>query len=467
MPLRACLSLVALTACSSIGHGHAAAAAARAGRSLAIGDVVANIETDSIEGMRVSFRPPQGKVLLVLVWDTRASRADELAKAAIVLYRRLHRSGLNVVGVCTDSSEDATLRFAERWQIPWAHVMDEGAGKAKLTAALGAGRPPFNFLVDAKGTALALNLEGEQAHATVAKILGVSLEKIPMPEPPKPRSERRRAHIVVGSIAEFKFGSAQERRDAEPCKKNLRRISIALTKYRRDHDDGLPSWPSDLFPTYLQDRSLFLCPKDSEPPEGFERLIDRKMKCTYLYEFAPATQPGQSPRARKIEQLDEWGDKVPVVRCLKHSRPLSLSYGGEIYFSSLGWEDDFPRGHTLSDDDAKVRKVLRELALTLARYQKDRGEVPAELADLHPDYVKDKSLFACPVTGKPFSYQFSASKPCDDETYREWKTRQLKEFGDYVPIIRARGVLPNGNVLNLGYTGEIYESGDAWEDLLR
>ncbi len=64
--------------------------------------------------------------------------------------------------------------------------------------------------------------------------------------------------------------------------------------------------------------------------------------------------------------------------------------------------------------------------------------------------------------------QFSASTKDDKHgTRRAWKTEQLKQFGDYVPVLRARGYLDNGNVINLSYGGEIYESPLTWEGLFQ
>ena len=60
---------------------------------------------------------------------------------------------------------------------------------------------------------------------------------------------------------------------------------------------------------------------------------------------------------REEKQSKEFGDIVPVVRCMHHSetrqyeRVLSLSYGGKMFLSPLVWEErpreDFPATQTI------------------------------------------------------------------------------------------------------------------------
>lgn len=432
--------------------------------TLSPGDTIPATKLVSVEGMAVTLRPPSGRVLLILAVDPAQSSDDESVRAFIPLYRRLHAKGLDVVGVCPTFAESRFFRLAERWQVPWPHVIDEK--DAKVTEITGLHTAPGNVLVDSSGKVLAVNLKSDKAHEVVAQALHASLDAVPMPEPAKPREEPREvqmpAEVSVAWQIMSRLGDADERQDAEACKKNLRRLRIALTRYQQDHDGKMPEWLSDLRPKYISDDSVFICPKDSSPPSQYKYAVDTKIKSNYVYDFVPVERGGKPLRDWRTQQLSEWGDKVPVVRCLHHARPLTLSYGGEVYFGELNWKRQFPTGHTLDDKDAKVRERLRLLAEALDRYRKDKGDVPPdELDALVPAYIKDKELLKCPVTGKPFSYQFSAS----DKGRRESKLTQLKQFGDYVPLLRARDVLDGGNVINLSVGGEIYDSPDRWESL--
>ncbi len=253
------------------------------------------------------------------------------------------------------------------------------------------------------------------------------------------------------------FGTIQERRQAEPCIKNLCKISLAITHYRKDHEDLHPNNLSDLYPKYITDKSVFICPRK---PNGIAfQSTDLHIKCSYIYDFST------NKREWKTNQLKQYGDKTPIIRCDQLGiRTLSLSYGGEIYFSNNRWESDIPKGHTLDDADAKIRAKLLKIAVALDLYKKDHeGDVPDALEELLPKYVEDETTIDIP-DGRPSVYQFRVSNDIGGgRTPKEWKKEQLIEYGEYVPIVRAYGVLKNGNVINLAYSGEIYESPSVWE----
>ncbi|GEM_PF-2631500 len=439
--------------------------------TLNVGDVIPEIEADSIEGLPVSFLPPQGKILLILLWNKESLQTENAMKEKITLFKRFHNHGLNALGILSGVSENEIDELAEKWQTPWVQVLDEAGEEDKLSQQLGVSTFPYNLLIDENGKILALNLQGEAAHEIVANCLGVSLNDAPTPKPPEEKREPFRpmngydpgAGASKSTLTDINalLGEPQERTQVEACKQNLRKISHALTDYRRDHDGELPNWLSDLYPDYLQDETILLCPHDPNPTTKYVELKDPKMKCSFLYQFAPVNVGARNYREWKTYQLNDYGDRTPVARYLGFSQPLSLSYGGEIYFSKLTWEDPFNAGINLESDDAKVRTVLRTLASALSKYKKDKGGIPNELIELQPDYIKDLSLFINPVTSEPLKYLFSAADP----DARQQKFEQVKKYGEYTPVIRVSGVLKNNRELNLAYNGEIYQSDEEWENL--
>ena len=441
--------------------------------TVSIDSTVPDIEAYSIEGLPVSFHPPEGKTLLVQFMKSNDERADECIRDLIVLYGRFRESGLLLLCVFMDTDEDQVVRFSTRWQVPWAQVLDSDVDEERPSQVFGVKEIPANFLVDSNGKILALNLTGESAHDAIAEQLNVSLDSLPVPEAPSPISEggpgsRNVVMTTAPSVPSVPkvnlLGTKKEREEAEACKENLRKISLAIASYKQDHNGEPPNWLHDLFPQYLQDENVLLCPSDPTHETRFAYLIDKKMKCGYLYEFAPAPNStgwnNQPWRDWKKSQLHEYGDKTPLVGCYHHSRKLNLSYGGEIYFSSEVWENDFPQGSTINDPDAKTRKKMMDIAVALDRYKKEKKTVPDELKDLYPKYIRNETFYLCPATNESFSYQFSKQSGL-----RDWKKEQLKIYGGYVPIVRARGALKNGNVINLAYNGEIYESPSVWETL--
>ena len=110
----------------------------------------------------------------------------------------------------------------------------------------------------------------------------------------------------------------------EKCRENLRRIQLALEKYR-DETNGDPQWLSELAPEYL-DKKHLLCPADAtngKPGVLTDGAEDPTLPCSYLYQFRPEQKAGQE------FLLEIEGDMLPIVRCQHHL--LNLSVSGKIY----------------------------------------------------------------------------------------------------------------------------------------
>jgi len=140
----------------------------------------------------------------------------------------------------------------------------------------------------------------------------------------------------------------------EMCTENVRTIGKAIEQYKNDHDD-VPDGFADLYPDYLQDENLLLCPADNTEGKPLEGAEDPKMRCSYAYQFGPGTK-GVSGRnvalpvdfsaregmtwkeARKL-QLEYFGPVVPIVMCRNHGVSLFLGYDGNVYESTqYYWE---------------------------------------------------------------------------------------------------------------------------------
>ena len=179
----------------------------------------------------------------------------------------------------------------------------------------------------------------------------------------KPSFEPSGMTQTPGEGAYSLLGSLEERERVEPCRSNLRQIGIALTSYQLEHEGEWPNWLSDLYPKYLQDESILLCPNHPSATV-YRGLIDPKMKCSYVYEFAPIEWDGAIYRDIQKAKLEIYGDKVPVVRCLKcleDGRALNLSYGGEIYLSGEIW------GRRYADGQRPRRRRLRDSSASFAK----------------------------------------------------------------------------------------------------
>ncbi|MDE0084112.1 MAG: redoxin domain-containing protein [Candidatus Poribacteria bacterium] len=129
---------------------------------------------------------------------------------------------------------------------------------------------------------------------------------------------------------------AQNQKNIDICTQNLIAIGKAIKTYQKEHGD-LPEWLSELYPKYLPDANLLLCPADEGGGKSiFTSNVDPKMPVSYGYQFHPEY------RKEKTEQREVYGDAMPLVRCRQHAdQPfdcLNLSFDFRVYTSSHVWE---------------------------------------------------------------------------------------------------------------------------------
>ncbi len=128
---------------------------------------------------------------------------------------------------------------------------------------------------------------------------------------------------------------------------------------------------------------------------------------------------------------------------------------------------------------------LQRIYKAIQAYYADHKDLPNWLSDLVPQYLPNAGDLVSPVemrTGKSvlfgredprihtsYIYEFNAG-PAAEEFNRgravplsckEWKLMQIGKFGLVTPILRCHLETP---VLNVAYSGEIYETGLLWED---
>ena len=106
-------------------------------------------------------------------------------------------------------------------------------------------------------------------------------------------------------------------------------------------------------------------------------------------------------------------------------------------------------------------------------YQKEHGDFPVWLSDLHPKHLTDSNVLICPSDpegGKPiFTQNTDPEMPVSysyeiSPRYREWRTEQRKVYGDAMPLIRCHHHANEDFVaLNLSFSSRVYRSSNVWE----
>ncbi len=116
---------------------------------------------------------------------------------------------------------------------------------------------------------------------------------------------------------------------------------------------------------------------------------------------------------------------------------------------------------------------LEAIGKAIETYQKEHGDFPEWLSELHPKYLQDANLLLCPADeggGKSiftsnvdpkmpvsYGYQFHPE-------YREEKAQQRKVYGDAMPLVRCRHHADQPfDCLNLSFAFKVYPSSHVWE----
>ena len=131
--------------------------------------------------------------------------------------------------------------------------------------------------------------------------------------------------------------AVQDDKNIEICTNNLLAIGKAIEAYRKEHGD-FPMWLSDLYPKYLEDANVFICPADEAGGKPiYTQNTDPEMPVSYSYELNPEY------REWKTEQRKVYGDAMPLIRCRHHANEdfavLNLSFSSRVYRSANIWEN--------------------------------------------------------------------------------------------------------------------------------
>lgn len=77
--------------------------------------------------------------------------------------------------------------------------------------------------------------------------------------------------VIISILAAVSAGGvkrAKEMARQSDCMSNLRQFGVAIVAYRNDHAGRSPDWTSCLFPTYVDDLSIYVCRSDINNGEG-------------------------------------------------------------------------------------------------------------------------------------------------------------------------------------------------------
>lgn len=158
---------------------------------------------------------------------------------------------------------------------------------------------------------------------------------------------------ILATISTSGIKSAREKARRTNCMSNLRQMGVAIVAYRTDNGGRNPPWLSNLFPSYLDDLSVYVCRSDLTKGRGltpasvdggmrkYANPIDNISRArpadqntdveanSYFYEFS--NSPCEFDSSRTWAEYKEWelregnggkpfsSAKMPIVRCFHHA----------------------------------------------------------------------------------------------------------------------------------------------------
>ncbi len=175
----------------------------------------------------------------------------------------------------------------------------------------------------------------------------------------------------------------QQQKNIEICTQNLLAIGKAIQAYQKENED-FPGWLSDLYPKYLADLSILVCPADTAKGKAlYAANIDPKMPVSYGYQFHSEYRKSRS-QMRLV-----YGDVVPLARCRHHENGdfecLNLSFSFDVYTSTATWED------TPEDMYDTAEAAIGTLQEILEQYPSDVYNLNPKLERLYSKVEKERS----------------------------------------------------------------------------
>jgi len=129
---------------------------------------------------------------------------------------------------------------------------------------------------------------------------------------------------------------ARPRARMAACTSQLRQIGQAINLYRSDFSDHLPPWLSNLYPKYVKQQHIFICPSDDH--RGTEGAIPSW--CSG-YQFAETDDTSSRTSAGGSDAMVEYGEALVDPRSVRNADVRGVGYFYQFGILRCSWWMDF------------------------------------------------------------------------------------------------------------------------------
>lgn len=141
---------------------------------LKVGDKIPNFKALTPDDKEITLESfLEGKKLILIdVWASWCGPCREENPNVVENYKKYHPKGLEIIGYSLDKTKEPWLQAIKDDNLPWTHVSNLKFWKDPIVKGYGIKGVPANYLIDDKGTILALNLREEELGKTLEELLG-------------------------------------------------------------------------------------------------------------------------------------------------------------------------------------------------------------------------------------------------------------------------------------------------------
>jgi peroxiredoxin len=132
---------------------------------------VPDIVLKDTEGKTLSLSSLQGKVVLLDFWASWCGPCRIENKHLVKLYAKYKAKGFEIYSVSLDDDTRAWKKAIATDKITWLQVNDAGGWDATIATQWNIQQIPTTYLIDKKGTIVAMDLQGKQLEKKLTELL--------------------------------------------------------------------------------------------------------------------------------------------------------------------------------------------------------------------------------------------------------------------------------------------------------
>ena len=135
-----------------------------------VGGVISGIEMPSSSNKMINLNNIQKKYTLIDFWASWCPPCRTESKLLNSLYTDYHAKGFEIYGISLDSKREKWLNAIEKDKRTWTEVSTVEGFKTKVSVEYGITSLPTNFLIDASGKIIAVNIHGQELKEKIEEL---------------------------------------------------------------------------------------------------------------------------------------------------------------------------------------------------------------------------------------------------------------------------------------------------------